>query len=400
MADSRPTWARRIHAERRARGWSHRTTAQAMIAHGAQADEDSLTRALKRWEAGAGISRHNQRILARTFGVPTAVIFPPRATAAEECSDAATLEILARIRTSDLDPDTLDGLEAAVDQLGCNYGADPDQLHADGRLWLERLTSLLDRRLTLAQHRDVLSLTGRVALLVGCVEYDLGHAAAAETTRQAAMSLGEESGDTNVVGWALEMDAWYALTQGRYAHAVTASDAGLAVVDSSQSVGVQLAAHKAKAWARIGDRREVEVALETGRALLEALPAGGNVANHFVIDPSKWDFYTMDAYRHVGEDDLAQAYADEVIRTGTTPDGTVVRPMRVAEARITRGVVAARQGDLDGALAEARAGLGLSRKSLPSLVMNARELVTVLRGRFGEDPAVAGFEGELRALAA
>lgn len=401
MTDDRPDWARRLQAERRARGWSHRTTAEAMIAHGARAGVDSLTRSLKRWEQGAGIGRHNQQVIAHTFGVATAVIFPPRPVLERGCADASHLEILARIRTTDLDTATFDGLEAAVDKLSCDYSHAPSEiLHANGRLWLERLTGLLDRRLTLAQHRDILSLAGRVALLVGCVEYDLGQRERAEATRQAALSLGEESGDANVVGWAWEMDAWYALTQGRYANTVKAADAGLAAVDSSHSVGVQLAAHKAKAWARIGDRREVEVALDRGRALLEALPDGQNVASHFVVDPSKWDFYVMDAYRQVGDDDLAAMYADEVIRTGTDDDGTVTRPMRVAEARITRGVVAARAGDLEGALLEGRTALGMSRKSLPSLLLHGRELAGVMLERFPGEPQAVEFEDELRALAA
>jgi hypothetical protein len=54
----------------------------------------------------------------------------------------------------------------------------------------------------------------------------------------------------------------------------------------------------------------------------------------------------MDCYRHVGEDQLAATYAKEVIRSSTTPDGVVRKPMRVAEAHITLGVVAAREGDL------------------------------------------------------
>jgi len=39
-----------------------------------------------------------------------------------------------------------------------------------------------------------------------------------------------------------------------------------------QGVAVQLAAQEAKAWARIGDRRQTEVALDQGRRLLDVLP--------------------------------------------------------------------------------------------------------------------------------
>lgn len=401
MTTTRPDWARRIRTEREARGWSQTQCVRAMIAHSPGASLNSLLRQLKRWEAGDGVpDDYNQRLIARTFGTTAAVIF---AATRSDMGRAAgdTPDLLARLRSSDVTPTTLDALEAAVEQLGVDYSRAPSAaLHADGHAWLNRLTVLLAGRLTLAQHRDVLSLAGRVALLVGCVEYDLGQRRAAEATRRAAHTLGEEAGDADVLGWSHEMAAWYHLTQGRYPDAVHAADAGLAVVDDMHSVGIQLAAHRAKAWARIGDRREVEVALDEGRRRLERLPAGGNLDNHFVVDPTKWDFYTMDAYRILGQDELAAMYADEVIREATDADGTVRRPMRVAEAHITLGVVAARDGDLDLAVGEGRRALALDRRSLPSLLLHARELVGVLRQRFGGDPAVAGFEGELRALAA
>jgi hypothetical protein len=155
---------------------------------------------------------------------------------------------------------------------------------------------------------------------------------------------------------------------------------------------VQLAAHKAKAWARIGDRRQVEVALEQGRTLLEALPYPDNVDNHFVVDPAKWDFYTMDCYRLVGDDPLAETYAWEVLRTSGD------QPMRTAEARVTLGVVAARAGDLESAVDHGRQALVGERRSLPSLAMCARELATVLTDRYPSEPEVDTYVEALRQL--
>jgi hypothetical protein len=237
-----------------------------------------------------------------------------------------------------------------------------------------------------------------VALLVGCVEYDMGEERAAEATRRAALQLGIESEDLDVVGWAHEMRAWYALTQGQYRSAIVAAQAGLDAVGPTHSVVVQLAAHQAKAWARIGDRRQVEVMLNHGREVLESLPYPDNLDNHFVVDPSKWDFYTMDCYRHVGEDRLAETYAKAVIRASTAPDGAVRNPMRVAEAHVTLGVVAARRGNLEAAISEGRAALSGVRRSIPSLMMHTRELANVLAEQFPGEQAVADYEEQLRAL--
>ena len=74
------------------------------------------------------------------------------------------------------------------------------------------------------------------------------------------------------------------------------------------------------------------------------MPYPDNLDHHFVVDPTKFDFYMMDCYRHLAEDRLAETLASEVIQASTDFDGTERAPMRLAEARITLGVVAARQG--------------------------------------------------------
>ncbi|MGV9238370.1 hypothetical protein [Streptomyces nigra] len=199
------------------------------------------------------------------------------------------------------------------------------------------------------QHREVLALSGWLALLVGCVEYDTGDRHAAESTRQAALSLATEAGHAEVAGWAHEMRAWFALTTGDYRGVIAAARAG-AETAADHGVAVQLAAQEAKAWARLGDRRQVEVTLDKGRRMLEGMPHPENLDNHFVVDPAKFDFYAMDCYRLVGEDKLARKLAEEVLRVGTDFDGTDRSPMRNAEARVTLGVTAAREGDLEQAL--------------------------------------------------
>ena len=68
-----------------------------------------------------------------------------------------------------------------------------DQLLVEGRSWLRRVVSFQGQRLTLNQHREILTLAGWIALLIACVEYDSGDRQAAETTRKGALSLGTEA---------------------------------------------------------------------------------------------------------------------------------------------------------------------------------------------------------------
>lgn len=401
----RPSWARRLRDERHARGWSQAQAVRAMRAHadGELTSEGNLLRNLKRWEAGESEPDAFYRpLLAKTYGTVTAALFPaPPATRDEQLLSATgmgTLEIVSRLRTSDITDATLDALTITVDRLCSEYPHMPsEQLLVEGRQWLRRMTDLLRGRLTLAQHREVLRLAGFLALLVGCVEYDMGQRGGAEGTRTAALSIGQEADSPDVVGWAHEMAAWFALTQGDYRGTIAAADAGLAAAGDN-SVAVQLAAQKAKAWARVGDRRQVEVALDRGRTLLEALPYPTNLDNHFVVDPAKYDFYAMDCYRLLHEDRLAATYADEVLRIGSDFDGHELSPMRNAEARITRGVVAARAGDLEAAVHEGQLAIAGNRKSLPSLLMVSRELAHELRTRYEATPQTDAYLDQLQDL--
>ncbi len=172
------------------------------------------------------------------------------------------------------------------------------------------------------------------------------------------------------------MRAWINLTSGDYHGVVAAARAGTDVTPHS-SVAVQLAAQEAKAWARIGDRRQTEVALDRGRRLLDSMPYPENLDHHFVVDPTKFDFYAMDCYRMLADDKMAENLANEVIQASTDFDGKERAPMRLAEARVTLGVVAARQGDLDEAISQGEHALNGQRKSLPSLLMVSRDLTRV-----------------------
>ncbi|WP_026415434.1 hypothetical protein [Actinomadura oligospora] len=414
MHEDRPAWAQRITAEREARGWNKPQFVEALRAH--TTDElpgkASMLRRVHAWESGDSCPDDFYRpLIAKTFGTVTAAIWPVegnRDANAELISGTGmdTLEIVTRLRGSSIDSAVLEGLRITVDRLCSEYPYLPaEQLLQEGRAWLRRVTGMLDRRLSLAQHREVLSLAGWLATLVGCVEYDTSNRAAAEATRQAAFSLGEDSGDAEVMAWSQEMRAWFALTRGDYRGVIAAAEMGHEISGDSRAA-VQLYAQKAKAWARVGDRRQMEVALDSGRALLEGLPHPDNLDHHFVVDPAKWDFYSMDCYRLLGskndgagtENRLAESYAREVLRSGTDTSGLERSPMRNAEARITLGVIAAREGDLEQALSYGKRALGGERQSVPSLLMVSRELGAVVKERYSDDPDASEYLDQLRQL--
>ncbi|RBO94358.1 hypothetical protein DFR74_102781 [Nocardia puris] len=394
-----------MRSERDARGWSQADAVRVMRAKSAHnlPTDSTLLRNWRRWESGE--SRPDDfyaPIIAAAFDTVTAAFFPKsRPNRDDELLSATgmdTLEFIGRLRMSDVSASTLDAVRITAERLCCEYPfADPYELHAEGTAWLRRITSLLDARLTLAQHREILVLAGWVALLVGCVDYDLGRRTSAEATRRAAWSLGQEADHPEITGWAAEMAAWFALTQGNYKGAVEAADT--APEDTRHiGVGVQLAAQRAKAWARLGDQAEVEKALAQGRAILERLEHPANLDNHFVVDASKFDFYAMDTCRVAGQDKLAEAFAREVIRSSTRPDGTIRNPMRVSEAHLTLAVVAVRDRDLERAIDEGMRAFEGKRRSLPSLMWIAGETAREIIERYPGDPRTRSYLDQLRAL--
>jgi transcriptional regulator with XRE-family HTH domain len=316
---------------------------------------------------------------------------------AEDVRPWETAELLRRVQASDTAPATIESLHATVFELCCQYATQPAaELRREAHGWLREVARLLHRPTGLAAHQELLTAAGWLALLVGCVEYDMGMRAGAEATRVAARQLGEEAGNPEVVGWSHEMAAWFALTQARYRGVLTAARTGQAVSPHA-SAAVQLVGQEAKALARLGDVAGVRVALNRGQAMLDKMPSPDRTDHHFVVDPDKWDFYAMDAYRLAGEDDLAAQHARTVLSLGESPDGERA-PMRMAEARLTLAAVAARAGDLEQAVAAGIGALSADRKSLPSLLMVAGELDAALHRRFPHEPATAEFREALRSI--
>lgn len=308
-----------------------------------------------------------------------------------------TAELVQRLQAGDTSAQTLESLRATVEELCCQYNRRGAlELRQEAHAWLQHVGNLLRRPVGLKVHQELLVTGGWLALLAGCVEYDLGMSSAAESTRTAAMQLGGEADHPEIVGWAHEMTAWFALTQGRYRQAMQAAQRGQAVARTS-SVHVQLIAQEAKARARMGESGLHNV-LESGREMLDRLPYPDRPDNHFKIDPAKWDYYAMDVHRIAGDNDLAEQYANAVIRDNVTPGGTELSPMRVSECRLTLGFLAGRQGDLEQAVGLGKAGLRDGRQSRIHLKMIAGELDRELRRKFPAEGLVGEFEDALRSF--
>ncbi|MFI9594312.1 hypothetical protein [Nonomuraea sp. NPDC052265] len=302
-----------------------------------------------------------------------------------------TMELAQQLQASDVGTGTLEALAEAVDLLCRAYPVVPaGTLRDRTQKRLAQINHLLAGRLTLDQHRELLVITGWLTALLGCVHYDLGEREEAETARRAAFEMGRQVGHGELMGWAHEMSAWFALVEGRYEDVVTASRMGQAVAGTSSAM-VQLTLQEARGLARIGERREADRALTRGAEVLSSLPMPDHPDHHFVFDHAKWVFYAATCYTWLADDDRAEEHARETIQMHTRPDGTSNAPMRVADAHIDLGIVHARRGELDAAVDEGLAAFDIDRRSLTDLVNRAGDLDRILRQCYRQEALAEEF---------
>lgn len=374
-------WSDTFSRYRAAKGWSLTEAARAFIAVSAlhSPDQlDSVRRTITRWEQG-GIeepSRENQAAIARMFDLPIRAFFPPKEPAAalpaRLTADAWT-DLMAQLDKSTVSSGVLDTAEAEVERLCTAYASEPTGVVLDEtEQWGRYLVGVRDG-LDLRSMTRAYDLLGKLSLLRACLLYDLNDRDGAELARRAAIQFAKELDDGPLMAWTHEVTAWVALTSGDLPQVIASTDAGVQYAPHA-SVAAQLHAQSAKAWARMKDRHKTELSLDRIRKVLDSQPPVSNLRNHFVVDPTKANFYAMDAYRVIGADDLAQAMADTVVMTSTAPDGRILSPMRLAEARLTQATLSARHGDVNGAIELVENALAIARKSAPSLAMVAREV--------------------------
>ena len=276
-----------------------------------------------------------------------------------------TLDLARMVTISDLGQGTLDTLQEAADLLCRAYPSAPaGELRARTKQRLSYITRLLGGRLTLNQHRELLVTAGWLALLLGCLHYDLGQREHAEAARQAAYHAGLQAGHGEIIAWSYELAAWFALTEGRYHDVVQYARAGQGHAGLTNAM-VQLVLQQARGQARLGEQRDVHVSLDQGAKLLGQLPRPDHPENHFVFDHTKWIFYAADCYTWLGDDEPAEEHAHEIIAYHSQPDGSSNAPMRSANSHIDLGIIRARHGDLDQAVHHGLTAFGYDRKPKP-----------------------------------
>jgi tetratricopeptide (TPR) repeat protein len=274
---------------------------------------------------------------------------------------------------------TLEGAQRAVDRLRREYSSiRPAILLPRAERRLDQLDALLVAGPTLGQHRELLVARGWLSLLLAALQFDLGDREAAEMSRDAALELGREADHPEIVAWAFETPAWFALADRRLRDAVDLARAGQEIAPADRSVIVATTLQEARAWARLGGRQEAEHAIRRAQAALAKLPAPSHPQDHFTFDPPKLSFYAATCYVWLEEPLRAEEHARHVIEQNGDRASRNWWPTRVGTARIELALAFAQQDRVDEA---ARVGADvLSADFLRrSTVWRAGELDTLLQ---------------------
>lgn len=397
MAHVNGSWLR---SQRRARGWdvpqlARRVAEAAGEERGTLPDHETLTGYIRRWEAGrAGVSERYELLLAKVFGEERAEVeIHPPVVQTDDVLDL--IELTRQAERSDLGSGTLEALHAAKERLCRDYPTESaEELARRGIRYLSYIFGLLDGRVSLAQHRELLVTGGWLAALLGCLHYDLGNTGAAEAARIMAHNLGEQAGHSEIVAWSYELASWFALVEDRHADVVRWAQTGADQAGRSNAA-VQLSLQAARGYAKMGDDRAL-VALQTGRQILDTLPEPDYPEHHFTVDRAKYDFYAGTIWTWLGSDD---AVADKHVRLAAAkcvlPSGQVRWPMRLAMSELDLAQIASRRGDLDEAVTHGAQALQFSRRSA-QLLHRAAEFGYRLAARYPGESLVREYRDLVR----
>lgn len=299
--------------------------------------------------------------------------------------EQAAAEWLARVAASDLGGDTLERLEAAVDDLASAYPTTPPgELLVRIRRHLGYAGRLLDSRMTLVQHRRLLVVVGWLALLASTCHIDLNQTADAAARGHLAWKLSEEAGHREIAAWCLETRAWQQLTSGKYTAAADLARAAQSLAPEDSSAYIQATAQEGRALARLGDRKDTYAALRRVARLVSGLSVPDRPEHHFRYDPAKSDAYVATTLSWLG-DPAAESYARHVLADLTAAPTTRPRRIAMANLDLARALVAADKPDEAANVALTAVESG---RLVPSHYWRVAEVVAGIKDRGAPDAAV------------
>ncbi|MGC4938317.1 helix-turn-helix transcriptional regulator [Kribbella sp. DT2] len=332
---------------------------------------------ISRWEQGKRRPRRYWlQWIALAFGMSLADLddLVKLASPVSDEDEAEALELRARVAASDVGAITLLRLEGAVDDLATAYPTTaPDLLLPRVKRHLSYIGKLLDARMTLDEHRRLLTTGAWLSLLAATCSFDLDQRKASAARLKTAASLAEHGEHPELSGWCLETEAWQAVTDGDYRKAVKLSQAAQAVAPQGSSAFIQATAQEGRAQARLGHSRETLKVVSRVEQLVSPLKVPDRPEHHYRYDPSKSSAYIATTLSWLGDPE-AEPLLRQLLRELESPSYGVPRLRRAASARLDLSLALLAAGKPDEATGETLEAIN-SGRLVPSNFWRAKEVI-------------------------
>ncbi|MFE4829865.1 hypothetical protein [Streptomyces sp. NPDC056672] len=296
-----------------------------------------------------------------------------------------------------LAPDDIDNLEAAVNHLGATYAARPPR-----ELWPvvatrrhQAFTLLHNKRHTLREGRALARHGGMLSVILAWLAHDLGQKELVEAFSRDAWEHGRQADAPDVSAWADDVRATDALYSGRPLDALTAATRGLALAPRDSNAAVRLTAQLTRAHAQLGNRDAFAETAARAHQFRDSLPLHGT--GLFAVDATRIISYNASAHGWLGEHDLARKAATEAITHYQAMPSPHQAPTRLAIARLDLAIAHCALGDPDEAVNIARQTL-TAHRPVESIHTRARHLERTLRLRYPTLPLITDFAEEVDTL--
>lgn len=360
-------------SERSVRYWESGQSAPALYVRTRLARELGISRAELEAHLNGDTDPLSRELL------PSACALRPGGSSSDD-DEASALELSQRVAASDVGNATLYQLEAIVDDVAIAYATtSPSVLAPRIRGYLEYVSRLMDARMTLSEHRRLLTVGGWFSLLSATVHIDLENTAAARARLRNAHDFAKDAEHDEIRAWGYETEAWHLLTNKDYAGALDLSRRAQAFAPRGSSIEIQASAQEGRALARLGDRREMYAVLGRVAALVSPLKVPDRPEHHYRYDPNKSVAYMATTLAWAG-DPAAETFAREIINRleRQTPDGKW--PRRVASANLDLALALISADRLDEAVDATHSALA-SGRVVPSNYWRAAEVVESVEAR-------------------
>jgi len=304
-----------------------------------------------------------------------------------------------------VDADVLDQLTADVRRLAADYISRPPIVLFRPLSELRReVFDMLDQRQRPAVLPSLYAVAGRLCALLAHASGDLGHAYAAETHTRTAWLCADLADDDDLRAFVRWVQSNAAYWGGDHRRAAEVAQAGRQHASGGTNL-LRLASQEARAWAAVGEAREVERALSTAAAAAEHAgqepPRGpADEVGVFRFDPGKAAYYASEVRLSLGGEAnarLARRDAEESLRLFAAGPEEQRAPEFVAAAQLDLAGAHLALDDLDGAAGQVRTVIQLPVESRTQPIVSrvasvAHRLAT---SRFARSPLAVDLADEV-----